>query len=226
MDREAGRDWARAGAGTRFPRRQRNRAVGPARVDAVDSSVRTGRKLCRFGFTAAVRVAGASCIPPAGWSASGQRSGSPGRFPTAARAESDGRVRSRTQPRQPARRTRSRYRRPGALVTGSYGRGRVPHLWLFRRRPLTRGASRALSGGPCLPSRADRFSWVGLLIGKSDRRRSHGERATPQAAERSGYEGQLGIRLPAGAARLGCASSGFRHQLDRARRSAMGRSSS
>jgi hypothetical protein len=109
-------------------------------------------KRAGVGSPAPEPVAGASCIPPAGRSATGQRRGPPGSFPTAARAESDGRARSRGQPRQPARRTPSRHRQLGPLVTGRYGRERVTRLSLFRCRPLTRGASRAPSGGP-LPGR-------------------------------------------------------------------------
>jgi len=43
---------------------------------------------------------------------------------------------------------------------------------------------------PCPALRAGRMSWVGLLTGKSDCRRSHAERMTPHAAERAGHEGQ------------------------------------
>jgi hypothetical protein len=121
---------------------------GSTEVEAVGCSARIRREACPSGSPAPEPVAGASCIPPAGRSATGQRRGPPGSFPTAARAESDGRPRSRGQPRQPARRTPSRHRQLGPLVTGRYGRGRVPRLSPFRCRPLTRGASRAPSGGP------------------------------------------------------------------------------
>jgi hypothetical protein len=43
---------------------------------------------------------------------------------------------------------------------------------------------------PCPALRAGRMSWVGLLTGKSDCRRSHAERVTPHSAERAGHEGQ------------------------------------
>jgi hypothetical protein len=121
---------------------------GSTEVEAVGCSARIRREACRSSSPAPEPVAGASCIPPAGRSAIGQRRWPPGSFPTAARAESDGRARSRGQPRQPARRTPSRHRQLGPLVTGRYGRERVPRLSLFRCRPLTRGASRAPSGGP------------------------------------------------------------------------------
>jgi len=74
--------------------------------------------------------------------------------------------------------------------------------------------------------RAGRFSWVGLLTGKSDCRRSHAERVTLHAAERAGHEGQCSTSPPAGAVCPGRPRSGFRHQPDRGRHSAMGRSSS